>query len=278
MPTTVEQRLERRRQKRCARSNSNWIAGASLVALGTLLFLDNLGVLSGRSVWDAFWPGLLLAFGLWRFSCNRRPSDRVVGLIATVFGAAFLLNTFGVLHFRTREDSWALAILLIVAGTVAMQKALDRGGPPNRIRPGLSTLPPGERVNENPEADAYSPGSSSTPLPIYLDDWVLGATKKRRIESGDFRGGEIHCVLGEMHIDLRNVYQPRPELPMVIEAHAVLGAIKLRVPQDWQIQMDGSAIFGAFQDKTIPMQNVNGKQPTLIVSGGAFFAEVSILS
>lgn len=273
---TLDERLARRRQRARRFGNSSWIAGASLVFLGTLLFLDNLGVLSASKILASFWPGLLIAFGVWRLTNPCRPADRLVGVIATGFGSLFLLSTLGVLHIRTHNGSWPLAILLIVAGTVAMQKALDQGGPAGRIRSGLSTTPPPSwgPAPVGPPPDATY--ASEQTLPIFLDDWVLGGTKKRRIECNDFRGGEVHCVLGEMIIDLRNARQPLPELPMVIEAHAVFGAIRFRVPQDWQVQMEGSAVLGAFTDKTIPTQNVNGRQPVLIVSGAAVFAEVSV--
>lgn len=285
MPTFREERGERRRTRVTCRNQTSWGIGVSLVALGTLLFLDNLGIVSAGRIMAGFWPGLLLAFGVWKLLKRYRRSDIVVGAICAGFGALMLLGSWGILHFRTHDGSWALAILLIASGTIAMQKALDRADPDDRIRPGLRTTPPGswrQREGNVPAAPAAESTASASAaplnglLPIYLDDWVLGGAKKRRVECGDFRGGEVSSILGEMIIDLRQAHQPLPELPMELRAQAIFGVVRLRVPQDWVVQMDGSAVFGAFNDKTIPMQNLNGRQPVLIVTGGAFFGEVSV--
>ena len=252
--------------------NISWLGGAILVAIGSILFLDNLGWVSAGHVWSTFWPMAVIAFGVWKLTNPCRNSDRLLGGLSVAFGIFFLLAALDILHVRLHDGSWSIAVLMIVAGILALNKSLERGSP---------VRPPQSQPQQNSPPSPGSPPSRPTPEfrsnePTYLDDWVFAGSKKRRVDATDFRGGEIHCVLGEVNLDLRNAYQPRPDRPMVLEAHCVLGAVRLRVPQDWVVQLEGSSVFGNFQDKTLPVQGVNGRAPTLVVTGGVFFGEVVV--
>jgi hypothetical protein len=63
----------------------------------------------------------------------------------------------------------------------------------------------------------------------------------------------------------------------VIEANAAFGAIELRVPETWRVSMQGNAVFGAYEDKTIPPRPEPGAEtPTLVIKGGTAFGAVII--
>lgn len=257
-----------RRGQRCCRPNMSWLGGAVLITIGSVLFLDNLGWISADQVWRMLWPAAAITFGVWKLVTAWRNSDRLLGGLAVAFGTFFLLGALGVFQFRTHNNNWWIAVLLIAAGFMALQKSFERQAEAvERAR----RLPPSEENGLRSESPVAAVNE-----PLYIDDWVFAGSKKRRVEASDFRGGEVHCVMGEIYLDLRGAYQPRPDRPMVLEAHTVMGAVRLRVPQDWVVQLEGSSMFGNFQDKTLPVQGMNGRAPTLVVTGGAFFGEVVV--
>ena len=269
---TWEERQERRRTRTLRRNcaTRSWLGGSLLIGLGTLLFLDNLGWLAPGQLWSFFWPMLLLAFGIWKLSCQSRGGGAaLVGGIAVLFGLFFLLTSFGVFHIHLRNGSWAPAVVLILLGVMALRKALERrpiGNVQNSsvaVTTGFERAPNAARTKQQSE-------------PVYLDDWVLLGGKKRRIEAAEFRGGDVYCVLGELILDLRNVYRAQAEGLMLLEVHCVLGSVHFKVPQDWLVQMEGSTVLGGFQDKTIPVRGVDERPPVLVIQGGAYLGEIIV--
>jgi alkanesulfonate monooxygenase SsuD/methylene tetrahydromethanopterin reductase-like flavin-dependent oxidoreductase (luciferase family) len=62
-----------------------------------------------------------------------------------------------------------------------------------------------------------------------------------------------------------------------VDANAAFGAIKLRVPETWRVVVHGDAVFGAFEDKTVPPRPGPGiDPPILIITGNAAFGAVEI--
>ena len=71
-----------------------------------------------------------------------------------------------------------------------------------------------------------------------------GSTKK--YTSSSLKGGKITNIFGGSEIDLRDC---QPESVVVIEVLTLFGGCDLIVPKEWNISVDTTAIFGAFDDK-----------------------------
>ena len=57
---------------------------------------------------------------------------------------------------------------------------------------------------------------------------------------------------------------PRPISSRRARSQRGFGAIELRIPETWRVSMQGTAVFGAYEDKTIPPRPDPGIQtPTL---------------
>lgn len=97
----------------------------------------------------------------------------------------------------------------------------------------------------------------------------------RCIFDKDFKGGRINAVFGGFKIDL---LQADIEGDVaVVEVNAVFGGGEIRIPETWTVEIQGSGVFGAMEDKT-RRYRADPAQPrkTLIVKGAAVFGGIVI--
>lgn len=225
-----------------------------LIAIGVLLFLDNIGLLPVRNIWD-YWPLIIVAGGISRLTSCRDAAGRVLGVLLICVGALTLLVTLQIVHIHTHDESWPLALLLIAFGIVLLVKVL--------------------------QPTAITRQSFGLPAPVAHDtsnvvnDVAVLAGIKRKLETNNFRGGTILTVFGGVEIDLRRSQITAPERTATLDIKAVFAGAKLRVPETWKVNIIGASVFGAYEDKTIP-PNTGPNSPTLVITGQSIFASVEI--
>lgn len=228
----------------CGTGGLAW--GAVLVLVGTVLLLDHMGVIDARQFWK-FWPLLLIVAGIMNFfQCGRR----AWGAVLLTLGVLFQLDTLGVAHFRW-ADLWPLAMILagifIIWGSIEARNALGKAG-----------------------VDGGDPRST-------LNEHVLFGGIERRVNSKQFRGGQLHAVFGGIEVDLRDAEMEGDEATLV--ANSVFGGIEIRVPESWYVASHGQGIFGGFTDATKYRgveDTTNPHRKTLIVKGASVFGGVEI--
>ncbi len=99
----------------------------------------------------------------------------------------------------------------------------------------------------------------------------------RRIDSPTFEGADLNCSFGELKVDLRGATISTPNREAIVYINASFGAIKLRIPETWKVVVHGTALFGAYEDKTVPPRPVPGiDPPTVVIRGNAAFGAVEI--
>jgi len=108
-----------------------------------------------------------------------------------------------------------------------------------------------------------------------LDEVAVFGAIKRKLDTLDFRGGEVRTLFGEVKIDLRHTGIASREEPVTVDATAVFGAVKIRVPDGWRVNVSGMGVLGAYEDKTIPPSQTAGA-PLLIITGLSMFGSVEI--
>jgi hypothetical protein len=224
-----------------------------IIAVGVLLFLDNLGLFHIYNVWR-LWPVVLIVLGLSKMFESRGSGGRVWAGMAMAFGVLFLLGNLGIWHV-----SWHLIwpLALVGMGISMLLHALERKNLPN----------------DTP----HFPGCVSTSAADVLKEWATFSGIKRRLDTQNFQGGEMIAVFGGIDIDLRRANVASPGKEVVIDANATFGGIEIRVPDTWQVVTRGMGIFGGYEDKTVPPRPAEGVTPTrLLVTGYAIFGGVSI--
>ncbi len=245
------------RSMKLRRSGRSRVAfSAILIAVGVLLFLGNLGLIPIRNLWD-FWPAIPIVFGVVSLLTARNAAGRLWGFLLIGFGGLFLLLNLGVIRLQTHDGSLFLSVVLIAVGFAALS--------------GVSTPPyrrwlaahhfAGRRVRPDYESA--------------VNDYVVFGALKRKLESNDFRGGDLIAIFGNIEMDLRRALITPVVRSAVINVMTVFGATKIRVPQSWKVTVSGAGILGNFEDKTIP-PNTGPDAPTLIITGFSIFGSVEI--
>jgi predicted membrane protein len=229
-----------------------------LIGAGTLLFLSNLGLLPAFNVWD-FWPLIFVIAGIGKFVGERCATGKAIGVVMTAGGTLFLLVTLGVLHVRAHDDSWPISLVLLAAGAIAFIKVLESN---ERGRPQVGF------PQEAPAPSAVSPDEVNEHV-------VLGAVK-RKIQSANFRGGKLECILGSIDLNFRRAEISSVERSATIAVKVVFGSVELRVPETWRVVTQAADVFGSIEDKTIANKSPGFDGPTLVIVGSVAFGSIEI--
>ncbi len=222
-----------------------------LIAIGALLFLENLGFIPNIR---PYWPLALSAFGVAMLSRSQRCCNMVWPWAMIILG---VLLTLGNLHVIRASRGLIWPVVLIAAGVSMLIKRTTYAVPRSSrtVGSGASGAFLGNRLHEN----------------------AVFSSVNRRIDSPNFEGADLNSTFGELKIDLRGATIAPPGREAIIETNASFGAIKIRVPETWKVIVQGSAVFGAFEDKTVPPRPGPGfDPPTLIIRGNASFGAVEI--
>jgi hypothetical protein len=245
------------------------IGAVILIAVGAVLFLDNLGLVPFANI-RQFWPLAISAWGVALLSRNRGGCGMVWPWTMISVGA---LLTLGNLHIIRMNAGSIWPIFLIAAG---ISMLLRRTGWDWGSRWGSRW---GTMHDQNRQRHFFAPGER-----LYrkfngniLRLNVAFSGVNRRIDSATFEGADLHCSFGELKVDLRGATISTPDREAIIYINASFGAIKLRIPETWKVVVHGTAVFGQYDDKTVPPRPAPGiDPPTVVIRGNASFGAVEI--
>ena len=215
-----------------------------LIGICVLFLLQNLHLVFMREVF-AYWPVLLIAFGIVKLVDSNCQTGRIVGGFMMAAGGLLLARNLGFLHVAM-HDLWPL--FLIAAGLFMLLQRTARG-------------PAGWSRNDS--------GSN------LLKETAVFSGGKRVVTAPDFRGGELNAVFGGFELDFRRAGMAGDFA--VLEINAVFGGCEIRIPNNWAVEMKGAGVFGAFSDETIHPDPVH--QPDikrLVLQGSAVFGGVVV--
>jgi len=238
-------RWEDRMSRRHYRSGSHGIFfGAIVVAVGSLLLLDNLGIVRFHDVWQ-YWPVLLVAYGVSRIVDSHSPSGYVWGGVVALIGAFLLLDTLDIIVFNFAVV-WPL--LLIAFGLSVLVRAMEG----NRFRAGAP--------------------SATSPV---VGTHAIFSESRSGSETQDFHGGDATAIFGAARFDLRNASMTVDEAR--IDVNVVFGEVEVRVPETWSVINRAGVIFAGVNDKTIhPKPDPNVKTPRLVITGAVVFGAITL--
>lgn len=221
--------------------NGRLIFGLFVLALGVIFTLDTLGYGEAR-YFLRFWPLLLVALGAIKLAEIGCPSCQVIGGLLVLFGGFLLLDTLGVYAF-----DWGVVfpLALVAIGGAIVWQALGR---------------PGTRA----AADEAASGT--------VNGFALLGAVARRSTSSAFHGGNATALLGACEIDLRSA--SLAEGGAVVDTFAFWGGVEIRVPADWQVEVRGTPILGAFEDLT--RSETTAGERKLVVKGMAIMGGVEV--
>lgn len=242
-----------RRTRRQRSGFSGLVMGVVIITLGVLLLLDNLNIFPMRDVWD-YWPVILIVVGLLRATGAASISAAVWGIGIAVAGGLILLRNLHLFYFNF-DLLWPLVI--IAFGLSFLLRALER----QNILPGASSC-----AGAGPFAGLRTPSGTA---------WTIFGSVERRFDSQDFRTADAAAMFGGVKLDLRQARIQADQA--VIDVNCIFGGVDIFVPNNWLVSVEGTGIFGGFEDKTIPPRLAEGEKPQrLLVTGVAVFGGVSV--
>jgi len=214
------------------------VLGLGVLVVGAILLLDNFGVVEAVNLWD-YWPLLLILIGI---SHLLRPKGSRSILSASIWisvGAIILLSNLGYIGF----DIWDLwPVVLVIVGLSLILKPFRRRG-----------------VSVGEESGVFEATA------------ILGGAN-RKLSAANFQGGDAVAIMGGCEIDLRDCGSEGG--PAEIDTFAFWGGIEIRVPEDWEVQVKGTAILGGYGDETRTIEGDGRK--VLVVTGTAIMGGVEI--
>jgi hypothetical protein len=227
-----------------------------LIALGAVLFLDNVGVLPVHRI-SEYWPVILIAFGVSKLFYCRRAVSALWSLFFVIMGSLLLLVNLDVIHIRHDDSTWPLSLLCITFGFLALIKTIDR----RRVTRSPGFLPP---LNQNVSPDV-------------LNESIVLTGINRRVESNNFRGGELQAVLGSIELDLRRAQFPPGVQSATLSIECVLASVEIRLPDTWRVVVQAHTVLANVEDKTIPPRaDGNENVPSLIIAGTPVLSSVEL--
>lgn len=285
-------------------------AGATIILLGVLLLLDRAGVIdwADRTGW---WPLLAVGFGIVRMATGL---DGIrSGVFYILVGVWGLLNEFGVLHY---EDSWPL-LLVIGGGSIVFNSlrppSLPIDPPVAAVAGGAGVQDVGANLSSRDarRLQRHRRGRSGGSLlwVLIIIGIVMSTHGERRAErdsrsdsddviersavlgqsrtvsyASQLRQGHLLAVMGQCDVDLTHaVVAPGEEA--VIRVVAFMGAVKLRVPNDWVVDIQAVPALGAIHDSRLRAGTLGaadarsgtaGQPPRIVLRGFVMMGDVTI--
>lgn len=236
--------------------NQGSIFALILIVAGALLFLDNLGILPIQNI-QAYWPLALVVWGVFMIERSRAVNAIIWSSMVIAFGALLTLGNLNIIHV-TGSIFWPL--VLIAVGATLLVGRFEW---------------PASRWPQKP-FDAGCGTRQSFFGDRLMESFVFSGTK-RRVESQNFEGGKVEAVFGGAELDLSSATIASPNRRVVLVVNAVFGGVEIRVPRTWRVEKMGSAVFGGFDDQTVPPRPEPGfDAPVLVIRGSAVFGGIVI--
>lgn len=240
--------------------------GLILVSLGGGLLAREFGLLPKDVRVVDFWPLLVVLVALSSLFRARALVSAFFALAFALMGGVLLAGNLGFLTFPAAKLWPALLVLLGFA------LLLHRG----RAKPPKSPPPPpsSDSGASTPEESTWSgEPQRQTTADDRLNKQISFSGAQLRIESQDWRGGELGVTVGGVEIDLRNA-RLHPD-GAVLDLRVVMGGVELRVPDTWQVHCDVTPFFGGADDETRSVQGTPGA-PRLRITGTVTLGGVNV--
>jgi predicted membrane protein len=220
------------------------LLGIALIAVGTLVLLANLGKLPFKLDLHHWWPLILIVLGVVHLYNNRNIFD-FSGLFLILLGGIFLLATQDVICWGDIWRYWPAVLILL----------------------GISII-----FKRHPVPLALSgrsaAGSGESTVQVAN---ILSGTD-RRVTSQEFKGGDVHNILGGTKIDLLEAKLAAGDWLLTVST--ILGGIEILVPRDWCIEVNPTTMLGGVDDHT--RQNPAAGGGKLVIKASALLGGVDI--
>jgi len=217
--------------------------------LGLFLIADMADIVPWRLRDFIFtWQALLILLGI-IFISNKE--SKGTGVILIAIGGFFLLPRFFELPYYWRSLFWPS--MLIILGLVVIFGGRRHGG-----------------------KKAFFGSNSRSSSEDYLDDVAIFGGGDRNVSSQQFKGGKITHIFGGSKYDFSRARLAPGENHL--ELVLAFGGTKLIVPEEWDIKIEVTSVFGGFSDKRVRTIVERDREKTLVITGVNVFGGGEIVN
>lgn len=195
-------------------SQNSWV-GLVLILVGALFLLDTFTTINFGGVISNWWPAIFIIIGLLKL----QGQEKGAGLIFILIGILFLLTTHNVIEWSSIWKFWPLILIFI----------------------GLSMIFKGRRSN-------WKMTNDSTVGNDFIHSNAVFGGAEHTITSQNFKGGEAMALFGGVDLDLRGAKISEEECK--INVTALFGSVEIIVPDDWNVIITGTPIFGGIESNS----------------------------
>ncbi len=226
------------------KKTSNLIWGLLFILIGLSIGLNTLDIVSFNILFDGWWTLIIIIPCLIGLINNEDKTGDIIGLL---IGVALLLNAQGIISF---DIIWKLAapLILVIIGLSIILK----GNKDSKTDVAIKKI----NSNDNEKTSVCSTFSSQN---IKLN--------KEKINNL-----ELNAIFGGIEYDLRNGVIKGD---IVINATAIFGGIDIIVPDDVNVKIKSTSIFGGASNKKQLMDDKE-KKHTIYINASCVFGGVDI--
>ncbi|MDR2683253.1 MAG: cell wall-active antibiotics response protein [Dysgonamonadaceae bacterium] len=219
------------------------VFGVIVMMLGVFLLFRNMGYVPwGISRWVFSWQSLLIAIGA-ILLFDRKPNNKSAGLVLILIGTIFLLSK------SMYVGNVLVPALVIVAGMILIVRA--------------ST---GRRLK-----DTFDQTKTTIPGNGCITREYVFTGSKEKWAYGKLRNVAIDAVFSGVELDFSQTeWTGAIQEPVYIKVSSVFSGVTLYVPDDWDIIVRKSSVFGGFVDKR-PLNIEVDKEKKVILELEAVF-------
>jgi predicted membrane protein len=213
------------------------VIGILVVLFGTFLLLENLEIIGRNSLCDELvrsWQTILAAIGITMLFDKDR-GHRGAGIVMIVVGILFLTpKIYPQLHVT--HLMWPLLIILLGIWLI-MCSVMRRGGKKKCSRWNI------EDLNKSCFGKTSSEKGGIVKRSYVFD------TSKEKWTSGKLRNLEIEAVFSTVELDFSQAeLSDEVKVAVYVKVSSVFGSVVLYVPEDWNIMIQKTGVFGGFTD------------------------------
>lgn len=235
-------------------SNRIWL-GVILIILGALFIMDNFGFFYFDFHPLFFsWYTIFLIIGI-VLVINHKNS--FIGYVFLGIGLIGILRHFPNFFFLDFGNLWPLIFLAI--GLWLLFNRRDS-----------------QRYSRHKTQAGQNQSQTNFSSYDCIDEVAVFNTIKRTINSENFKGGRFTSIFGGAKLDFTNAKLAPGE--NTLEITTIFGGVNIRVPQNWNVLVNVTSIFGGFDDKRFSRVNpAEISQGVLIIKGAAIFGGGELL-
>lgn len=229
-------------------SNRRAILGVFFIVIGALWILERLNLIPSL-LNDILisWQMLLIGIGIFSIIGG----NKTTGIVLVVIGSVFLVPEVTHIPYELRRLAWPMLIVGIGVVMLVTQTVKHKNAPPSFVH------------GKHQAMD-------------HFDDFVIFGGREVYVDSQNFFGGKSTSVFGGTEYDLRQA--TLSQNGATIDCFTLFGGCGFKVPPDWTVKNEVTAIFGAFTDKRGTSLNhiVPDSSKTLVIRGFAAFGGVEL--